>query len=284
MKTDPPHAVHAQDNTLDHRPRDIARLTRLGERRTDSGLNSTARLSRTTHYPDRRRYLSISRVSRRPQADLSRPRVNEDDLGVAQACVRLRTARPPRRRRPGPARRQSCPRGFCRSGIKGQCFLLYQHHRQRCGRADRSSAATGSSRIGGHAANMILRTQFNSRETEPCYRKLRRIAARLDLIRHTRHRGGFARVRVRRNDRYPRRMRDGLGRKTFLNGSKRRTAMHSPGALRKISGQRANSLEPSKKAESFDIRIVTELPAAKIGPTRMKHYESLALPSRTLMR
>lgn len=71
--------------------------------------------------------------------------------------------------------------------------------------------------------------------------------------------------------------RDGLGRDDFLKWFE----AGSSGELAKrlcegyqVNGQTAWSL--LSKAENFDIRIVTELPAQKIKQTRMTHFESLA--------
>ncbi len=71
--------------------------------------------------------------------------------------------------------------------------------------------------------------------------------------------------------------RDGLGREDFLKWF---DAPDSSAMARQlcekyqVNGQTAWSL--LKQAERFDLRIVTDLPAQKIGPTRMKHYASLA--------
>jgi nickel-dependent lactate racemase len=76
--------------------------------------------------------------------------------------------------------------------------------------------------------------------------------------------------------------RDGLGRDDFLKWFE---AGDSDALARElcekyqVNGQTAWSL--LKKAEKFDLRIVSDLPAGKIERTRMKRYESLvaALPS-----
>ncbi len=71
--------------------------------------------------------------------------------------------------------------------------------------------------------------------------------------------------------------RDGLGRDDFLKWFEAGTSEELAGKLcetYQVNGQTAWSL--MKKTEQFDVRIVTDLPEAKIRPTRMKHFSSLA--------
>jgi lactate racemase len=71
--------------------------------------------------------------------------------------------------------------------------------------------------------------------------------------------------------------RDGLGRDDFLkwfDSPDSERLAHELCEKYQVNGQTAWNL--LKKAEQFDLRIVTDLPAQKIDRTRMKRYDSLA--------
>ena len=71
--------------------------------------------------------------------------------------------------------------------------------------------------------------------------------------------------------------RDGLGREDFLKWFDAESSRELADRLceaYQVNGQTAWSL--STKSEKFDVRIVTDLPEQKVRPTRMRHFASLA--------
>lgn len=268
-------------NTLDHRPRDIARLTRLGETSTGVPVELNSALVENDHviliggvafhyfagFTGGRKLIcpglgssktisgthklafDCGTLSRRDGVGTAMLDGNAVHEAFVEAASKINPA-------------------FCISTIvddAGELTDLYcgdwiESHRQAC-----EVYSSGHTVTIGEKRDLVIASCGGS----PHDINLIQAHKTIEAASHACSDGGTMVILAE--------CRDGLGREDFLNWF---DAADSEALARvlcekyQVNGQTAWSL--LKKAEKFDIRIVTDLPAGKIERTRMRHFPSLA--------